>query len=199
MRILILTHPRSGGFSLLSWISRELGSESYHEPFLNPEHTRAHYNALTRPRACVKEDISHLFSVCLDVKDFVSSFDRVIFHLREDHRSAAISLVRQLESGESHEVYEIDDAWIAAREEKILSKADELRRVTESIIYQQTLSSLPSIRTSYEGVYSSGDDIPKICQFLGITDPQWLDIVNPARRLQNGTPMPPASKKEKLL
>ena len=36
MRLLILTHERSGGMSLLNWLGRELGLNSYHEPFNNP-------------------------------------------------------------------------------------------------------------------------------------------------------------------
>ena len=35
MRVLILTHPRSGGMSLLQYIKYELGYEEYHEPFFN--------------------------------------------------------------------------------------------------------------------------------------------------------------------
>jgi hypothetical protein len=33
LRVLILTHPRSGGMSLLQYIKYELGYEEYHEPF----------------------------------------------------------------------------------------------------------------------------------------------------------------------
>jgi hypothetical protein len=199
MRILILTHPRSGGFSLLAWISKELNFEAFHEPFLNPKHTRTHYNALISPRVVVKEDISHLVSVGLDVKDFVRSFDRVIFHLREDHRAAAISLVRQLEVGESHVVYPMNAIWIAARETQISKRTKDLMGIHSAILYQAVTSPTPSIQTTYEGIYDSGDDITKICQFLDISDPQWLDMIHPARRLQNGTPMPPPVRKAKLL
>ena len=184
---------------MLAWISRELNHESFHEPFLNPKHTRHHYDCLTRPNVVVKEDISHLGSVGLDVKDFVRSFDRVIFHVREDLRAAAISLVRQLEAGESHKIYSMNDFWIAARETQISKSAKDLMGIQSAILYQAVTSPTPSLQTTYEGIYSSGDDITKICQFLDIPDPKWLDMINPARRLQNGKPMPDPVKKRSLV
>jgi len=35
MRVLILTHPRSGGMSLMNYIQKELDYLQYHEPFLD--------------------------------------------------------------------------------------------------------------------------------------------------------------------
>ena len=35
MRILILTHPRSGGRSLTKWIANELKCDYIHEPYHN--------------------------------------------------------------------------------------------------------------------------------------------------------------------
>ena len=52
------------------------------------------------------------------------------------------------------------------------------------------------LTTSYEGIYHSGEDISRVCQYLGINDPQWLDVIDPRRRLQGGDPdLPPAVKK----
>ena len=199
MRVLILTHPRSGGFSLLAWISRELNHESYHEPFLNPKHTRAHADALTRPRACVKEDITHLIDQGIDVRDFVAKFDLVLFHLRKNHRATAISWVRQLEAGESHEIYALDEDWIRAREPKIARTCNDLMGINGAILYQASVCQVPHLYTSYEGIYETGEDISRICELIGVRDPLWLDMLNPKRRLQNGTPMPDPVKKRNLL
>jgi hypothetical protein len=197
MRILILTHPRSGGFSLLAWISRELGHIAYHEPFLNPGDAVTHQKVLTGVDLAVKEDISHLIERGVDLPAFILSFDRVVFHIRKDLRSTAISRVKQLESGESHVPYEIDAQWLSEHADRISEQEEELREIQESILEYRRNQDLV---TSYEGVYDTGEDIPPITEHLGISDPQWLDIIHPKRRLQGGDQsLPPASKKIRLL
>lgn len=186
MRILILTHPRSGGFNLLAWISKELGSESYHEPLLNPDHVSDQRSALTSPDCVVKEDISHVIDLGLNVGKFIGAFDLVILHIREDRRDTAISWVRQIESGESHKVYEIDDEWIRAREWKIREIETMLMGLQGTILWHGANPVRPCLKTSYEGIYHSGQDIPALCQFLGISEPRWTDLLSPGRRLRNG-------------
>lgn len=197
MRVLILTHPRSGGFSLLAWISKELGLPSYHEPFLNPQHAQTHMDAWTSPRIAVKEDISHLHISHINVSQYMSTFDRVILHVRKDVHATAISWVRQLESGESHVPYRIDEQWLEEHAVAISQKEMQMRVVQNAILWQENEHTLS---TSYEGIYHSGEDIDRICGYLGISDPQWTDILHPKRRLQGGDPdLPPAIKKPKML
>lgn len=188
MRILILTHPRSGGFNLLSWISAELDYQSYHEPLLNGSDCKDFLDSLSNSDVVVKEDISHIvLSSFHDLESFLSRFDRIIFHTRDNLRDCAISRVRQLETGESHVVYAIDDAWLAANENNITRTKMESIGIHGVILSAAARHKGVGITTSYEGVYHSGNDIRRICQFLGIADPQWLDILNPKRRLRGGT------------
>ena len=186
MRVLILTHPRSGGFSLLSWISRELNHISYHEPFLNPSHAQTCPDVWHRLDMVMKEDITHLIDAGVDLFRFMESFDRVILHVRTDLRELAISWARQLATGESHLVYEMNEQWISDHAEEISQAEARAVRLQGKILAQKSKCPVPCITTSYEGIYTSKRDIPKLCQFLGISDPQWLDSINPARRLRNG-------------
>lgn len=187
MRILILTHPRSGGFNLLSWISAELDYQSYHEPLLNGSDCKDFLDSLSNPNVVVKEDVSHIvLSSFTDLESYLSGFDRIIFHTRDNLRDYAISRVRQLETGESHVIYAIDDAWLAANENNITRTKMESIGIHGVILSAAARHKGVGITTSYEGVYHSGDDIQRICQFLGIADPQWLDILNPKRRLRGG-------------
>lgn len=182
MRVLILTHPRSGGFSLLSWISQELGYTAYHEPL------QSEFRALCQyaPNIAVKEDVSIVLSLFPDLESFISKFDRVIFHTRENLRDCAISRVRQLETGESHVVYAIDAAWLAAHEAQITRTEMESMGIHGAILSAASRFKGIGITTSYEGVYHSGADIQRICQFIGVSDPQWTEIIDPKRRLQGG-------------
>jgi hypothetical protein len=186
MRILILTHPRSGGFSLLNWISSELDYKSYHEPLLNGPDCKDFLEALSNPNVVVKEDVSHILSNLLVLSDLIRKFDKIIFHTRDNLRDCAISRVRQLETGESHEFYKIDAAWLAANENNITRTKMESIGIHGVILSAGDRHKEIGITTSYEGVYRSGDDIQRICQFLGIADPQWLDVIDPKRRLQGG-------------
>jgi len=182
MRVLILTHPRSGGFSLLSWISRELGYTSYHEPL------QSEFRSLIQntPNVVVKEDVSSVLLFFPDIDTYMSKFDRVIFHTRENLRDCAISRVRQLETGESHVVYAIDAAWLAAHEAQITRTEMESMGIHGAILSAASHFNGIGITTSYEGVYHSGADIQRICQFIGVSDPQWTEIIDPKRRLQGG-------------
>jgi len=186
MRVLILTHPRSGGFSLLSWISRELNHISYHEPFLNPSHAQTCPDVWHRLDMVMKEDITHLIDAGVDLFRFMESFDRVILHVRTDLRELAISWARQLATGESHLVYEMNEQWISDHADEISQAEARAVRLQGKILAQKSKCPVPCVTTSYEGIYTSKRDIPKLCQFLGISDPQWLDSINPARRLRNG-------------
>jgi hypothetical protein len=186
MRVLILTHPRTGGFSLLSWIARELDHHSYHEPFLSPDHAQTYPDVGYRPDVVVKEDITHLLDLGIDLFRFIQSFDRAIFHIRTDLDDLAISWARQLASGESHLVYEMNEQWISDHAKEIAQAKARGARLQEIILAQKRLCPIPFMATSYEGVYVTRQDVPKIRQFLGISDPQWLDAINPVRRLRNG-------------
>jgi hypothetical protein len=186
MRILILTHPRSGGFSLLNWISSELDYKSYHEPLLDGPDCKDFLEALSNPNVVVKEDVSHILSNLLVVSDLIRKFDKIIFHTRDNLRDCAISRVRQVETGESHVVYDIDAAWLAANENNITRTKMESIGIHGVILSAGDRHKEIGITTSYEGVYSSGDDIQRICQFLEIADPQWLDVIDPKRRLRGG-------------
>jgi hypothetical protein len=56
------------------------------------------------------------------------------------------------------------------------------------------------ITSSYEGVYHTGVDVERICQLIGVSDPQWTDMLHLKRRLQGGDPdQLPAERKAKII
>ena len=42
------------------------------------------------------------------------------------------------------------------------------------------------IRTTYKGIYGTGDDINKVIDYLNMPEPYYLDILNSRHRLKNG-------------
>jgi hypothetical protein len=196
MRILILTHPRSGGFSLLSWISRELNYTSYHEPLQTGFMERSQ----TEPNCVVKEDVSSVLHCFSDLSTYMNRFDLVIFHTRETLRDCAISRVRQLETGESHKFYKIDALWLADHEAEISRTEMVFRGIQGAILSAAARHKGVGITTSYEGVYDTGVDIKRICQLIEVRDPQWTDMLHPKRRLQGGDPdQLPAERKARII
>ena len=196
MRLLILTPPRSGGFTLLSWISRELGYTSYHEPL----QTGFMEGSQTEPNCVVKEDVSSVLHCFSDLSTYLSRFDLVIFHTRETLRDCAISRVRQLETGESHKFYKIDALWLADHEAEISHTEMEFRGIQGAILSAAARHKGVGITTSYEGVYHSGVDVHRICQLIGVSDPQWTDMLHLKRRLQGGDPNQlPAVRKARII
>lgn len=195
MRILILTHPRSGGFSLLSWISSEIGLKSYHEPLSDPGVSPDIWNPKLCPDVIIKEHASRFIERGMSIQGVIEGFDKVIFHTRRNLDEASISRAKQLDSGDSHLVYVMNTQWEEDHHRQILEASRELSDSRSLILSQASLCEGAHITTTYCGVYREFTDIPIITKFLGILDPQWLDIIHPKRRLQNGESSLPAPHK----
>lgn len=186
MRILILTHPRSGGFTFLSWIASELQLKAYHEPLLNPSANPDIWNPILCSDLVIKEHISRFADVGMSIQEVTEGFDKVVFHTREDLHAAGISRAKQHETGDSHLVYHMDMAWEESHSVEIGKASKEISDLRDSVLLQASGCDSPHIITTYCGIYQEFTDIPIITKFLGISDPQWLSIIHPKRRLQNG-------------
>jgi hypothetical protein len=183
MRVLVLTHPRSGGRSLLSWICQELNFKFWHEPTLED------YNEiLTEKNIAVKDFPHRITEAGYDIDEFASKFDKVILHSRGDARDIAISLVYAIEATgnntdyKHHDLYRIDDEWINERE-------SEIQRMT--IHSNELLNDIKNVNidcliTTYDGVFYNKTDVEKISNYLGIKKHHWLDVLDNKRRLRNG-------------
>jgi hypothetical protein len=187
MRILILTHERSGGFSLTNWISDELSVDIYHDPsdeFKTKE--IIDLNIFNNPNCVVK-----IFSKIPTISDtnffnFVKSFDKVIIHKRKNKLDASISLayVKNNINFGYHNTYEIDKIWIENNQSLInneLAHIENFDKEIENLLFKSY------IETTYEGVFETGEDINKIVKFLDFkNEPKWLDWLNNKRRLRGG-------------
>ena len=78
MRVLILTHPRSGGFSLLKYIVNELKYSQFHEPFNNLTNVEINSKLLVMDDIVVKDFPHHIESKGYNLFDVISKFDKII-------------------------------------------------------------------------------------------------------------------------
>ena len=190
MRVLIITHPRSGGMSLLNYISNELNYLQYHEPFFD-ENSHGLSNEDINTKLLVEDNIVVKDFPFLikergyDINDVISKFDKVIIHHRGNHRDVAISLTYfQYGYGSNlHETYKVTDKWIKDNEDKIEQMMVNTKEMFSII---ENMKNEGCLRTSYDGIYNDKSDIPRLLKYLNIYDPIYLDILNKRHKLQNG-------------
>lgn len=185
MRILIITHPRSGGKSLLDWVSKETGFYGHHDPILDDE--KILHSVLNDDDIVVKLFPFNLSQKNIDVNQFAKSFDKVICHLRGNEMDVAISLTYGNENNREninnwHKTYQVDDNWVKNNQDKInnyLGYVSNLHNYIKNIDVQCLI-------TTYDGIYENKTDIDKLINFLEIKKPQHLDRLDKRHRLRNG-------------
>jgi hypothetical protein len=182
MRILILTHERSGGMSLMSWIANEKNFTTYHEPNLSDPDLKK--IILTEDNIVVKTFIN--FIEPNEINKFIDSFDKVIIHKRVNVKDTSLSILyaENTKNYKMHNQYIIDDEWIKGNNDKI---NHYIKFYKEKNDYLDSFYNPKYIKTTYESVYYDGEDVKVIKDYLQIYDPVWLDMLNNKRRLQNNT------------
>lgn len=185
MRIAIVTHPRSGGFSFLGWLASELECDSIHEPF---SEKTIPPNLFTSPNLVVKIFPSEIYSHGFPLVETLSKFDFIICHKRMDLEDTSISTVRQIESGISHEVYDVDDEWISKNRNKINSTKNAILKSHAEIDAVYSAFKTSSLKTTYDGLYINRQDREKIHKYLKLEKPfRFMDMLDTKRRLRGGT------------
>jgi len=182
MRVLILTHPRSGGLSLMNYIGNELNYTQYHEPFNNDE---INTKIFVEDNIVVKDFPNHIINKGYDINDVVSKFDKVIIHHRGNHRDLAISLTYfQYGYGSNlHETYKVTDEWIKDNEDKIEQMMVNTSEMFSTI---ENMKNEGCLRTTYDGIYNDKSDVLRLLKYLNIYNPRYLDILDKRHKLQNG-------------
>jgi hypothetical protein len=183
MKILIITHPRSGGKSLLEWVSHEKKYKSYHEPnLMNPEIlSEIYYNN----NIVVKILISDLMNINDDFNfdKLFEKFNVIILHKRNDVRDIAISLLKAKMDNIWHNTYEINNQWLETYNEDIEKEVEEIKSMLFNL---NKLQRNDFFNTTYESVFITKTDIELLCSIIKIENPNWLDILNSKRKLRNG-------------
>jgi hypothetical protein len=186
MRILIMTHPRSGGLSLMSWIAHETKYDVYHEPDFNNLVERD--IIFNNDKIVVKTFPHNVSESGIDVIDFINSFDKVICHIRSNITDVAISMVMGSINNTDiksswHKTYKIDEKWLEDNKDEIENKISIVKDLINNV---ERLKDNKCFNTTYESIFETKNDIPKLCEYLEIINPAWLDILDKKRKLRNG-------------
>lgn len=183
MKILILTHARSGGLSLMRWIEYEKSFKSFHEPNLKDSQILNQIYDNDNIVVKILPGDNGKFEKEFDYLKFISHFDVVIIHKRINTRESAISLIKSGEENEWHKPYTIDNEWLENNEIKIQNEIFQLEMIHKNLDVYKTNETLI---TTYESIYNDKTDIDKLCFILKIKEAIWLDILDSRHRLQNG-------------
>lgn len=185
MRILILTHPRSGGLSFFTWICREMILLAYHEPDLNnKEILNEIYN---NDNILIKVFIENFKDI--NLHSFIKTFDKVIIHKRINTMDTAISSLKGLEVNNEnnnnnwHKIYQVSHQWLEDNKDKIevsKKKYDTLNEELDKVFVDG------SLKTTYESLFLDKTGIDELCEYLDIKEPKWLDVLDSSHRLRNG-------------
>lgn len=191
MKVLVITHQRSGGRSLTNWISNEMKLNMIHEVFNNNMGAELIKKTYTEDNIVVKVICEKLRRRYIDVYDLTRRFDKVICHTRKNDMDSAISVVYQLLNPQSglenpswHETYKIDDKWLSDNQEMINNELNWMETCRKEI---EELN-IDCLRTTYEDIYETKKDIPKLIDYLGLYGKPlyFLDMLDKSHRLQNG-------------
>lgn len=178
MRILIITYPRSGGYSLSTWISSELNYIHLHELF-SPNHEEL-LDYIDHDNIVVKEFLFRIDS------DFISKFDKVIIHKRLNFRDVAISWVysdNKVGDYKNHKTYELNNDWVERHKDEINRMENWVGKLSEKL----DELNINALRTTYENLFEEKEDVEKVKSFLNMGNLKYLDLLDSKRRLQNGT------------
>ena len=189
MRILILTHPRSGGMSILSWLANEMKVRIIHEPELNDSKLKE--DVLNTDDISVKIFPNKVIEFGFNLIEFINKFDKVICHKRTNKRDVAISALKtekdyiKTNKNEWHKPYTLTDECLKENEnENEINEYVDIVKEFENILENTPQDNF--LHTTYESIFYDKTSIKPLCKFLEIKNPKWLDILDSSRRLQNG-------------
>lgn len=195
MRVLILTHGRSGGQSLSRWIHKEFDYNIYHEPLYQKNYEEIKDNLIHEDNMVVKEFPFNLINKGYDLEEFASTFDKVILHKRNNLRDIAISTTfgwirnKPFDNKISlwHETYEITEDWINENMQEILKEEQSILKRDNELYKIFDNPNFIGLRTTFENIFENKTDIPKLLEYLKIKNPYWIDVLDSRHKLRNGT------------
>ena len=165
MRVLILTHPRSGSYPLANWLGKEINAKVFIDP--------------TEP---IKE--SHCVVRSTNLTEDLSSYDCVVVHHRENTRETAISslYLEKNPDQDPHCSYTVAEEWIAENEIGIKEEESQYRAYNQMLL---EIERNDLIHTTYEQCYIGNESIEAIAELIGMNKPfVYANLIHHSRRYQ---------------
>jgi hypothetical protein len=168
MRILIITHPRSGGTILGKWLSEELGYNFINEPDYKESNDNIKIDSFSQNNTVVKIFPYKLTQNKIDMLSFIKTYDKIICHMRSSPLDVAISLTHGILTKNFNSSYIIDNEFL----ETNLSLIIEQIEVVKNFYYLDVKKyiNLNSLCTTYDDVYKTKKDLNNIKEFIGLDE-----------------------------
>ena len=167
MRILIISTVRTGGRQLGEWISKELKHQLYHEP---------NTTNIDGDNIVVKHIVNSVVDLNIELQNGFdpNDWDKIITLKRNDIRGAAESMVIAENNQKWHSPYTISNEWIKEKESDVKENETFIGKGNEVI----DKIDFAGLKLTYEGIYNTGEDTPKLQEYLGITNPQYQHMLD---------------------
>jgi hypothetical protein len=166
MRILIITHPRSGSYTLANWLAKEINAMTIIDPIEEVKN-------------------NHCVVRSTNLAGDLNKYDCVIVHIRENTRETAISMAySQLNKDcDYHAPYTITDQWISDNYSLIKELDSECKAYNEMLV---KIEREDLIHTTYEQCYAGNQSIEAIAELIGMNKPfRYADIIHHTKRYQS--------------
>jgi hypothetical protein len=175
MRILVLKHRRAGGFNLSQWIASELQLHHYHEP-LGEEHPFNRHNAeraLYGDNVLIEEIPESIKEFGVDYEEYLNTFNKIVCLTRKDLRECSISLQTFVKKDKYEQYNIITPDWLNLNEQEFQSNEEYLKKSKSEV-----LDVMNALQVTYEDVFETKRDIPKLCDYLKINNLRNVDRLN---------------------
>jgi hypothetical protein len=173
VKILILSHTRSGSTTLCKWISKELDIEldETHYDFKQ-------FNSVFEKNNIIRKIVIEEYNPSNEV---IEKFDKVICLSRENIIDSAISFINADNKGRWHDTYEITNEWINDNKNKIIETVYKYEHL------KNRLKNKNLFQTTYENIYINKTDVNKVISYLNIENPKHLDMLDYDKKYRKDT------------
>ena len=170
MNICVLSYGRTGGTTFCNWLSKELNKKYIHEPF-NPNHLKAFKNINLS-----KYD-DFIIKLEPEQLEYIKGEKITIGIIRENIEDCAISHLQAVETNRWHSPYVVTNDWIELNKNKLDTISERILTQNNNIKNMKY-----DIVLTYEGLFINKLDISKICEFLNIKNPKYINYINESNK-----------------
>lgn len=173
MKILVLSHTRSGSTVFCKWLSKELNIEL--------DETQYHYKTFNTLFNKDKIIIKIVIEEYDPPNEIVEKFDKVICITRENSIESAISFVNADTKAEWHVTYKLTNEWIDSNKDKIIKRVYIFQHL------KKHLKNKDLFQITYENIYINKVDIDRVLSYLHIEKPKHLDMLDYGKKYRTDT------------
>ena len=167
MKILVLSHTRSGSTTLCKWLSKELNIELDETPFdINV------FDSVFQKENIIRKILTESCSLS---NETINKFDKVIFLTRENSIDSAISFI-VTDNRNWHVDYEITSDWINDNKNEIFKEFNKYNML------KLKMKKYDGFHVTYEDIYINKKSVNTILDYLNINSPKYLDMLEYTKR-----------------